>query len=144
MQGDITNQPTDRVKREAVRLAKETTLVGVIDPVLAFNIGFDAGVEYARSADTGEAMPIDAVLFCPKCKEQHIDEANPLTCEDCGAHEGAHGTGFDNGTCPRFNPWLNPPHKKHRCHKCNHVWKAASVPTNGVDSIAPPSKQEGE
>lgn len=53
----------------------------------------------------------DVVLFCPKCKEQHIDESET------------------NGT------WKNPPHKKHLCHFCGNIWKAANIHTNGVKEI---------
>jgi rubrerythrin len=75
--------------------------------------------------------PEDAILFCPNCKTQHIDKAEPDVCELCGIDVDAH----DATGCDEFKAWLNPPHKKHRCHECNHVWRAANVPTNGVASL---------
>lgn len=54
------------------------------------------------------ASPVDAVLFCPACKAQHIDAPEP-----------------ENG-------WTNPPHKSHLCHACGAIWRPADVPTNGV------------
>jgi hypothetical protein len=99
------------------------------------------------------ATPIDAILFCPECKFQHVDKAEPDKCESCGHSRANHYTGepaedpHDEGTacadcdldgrfekCISYKAWLNPPHKKHRCHNCNLVWKAANVPTNGVES----------
>ena len=52
--------------------------------------------------------PIDVLLFCPSCKGQHVDAPEPE------------------------NDWTNPPHRKHLCHVCGNIWKAAEVPTNGV------------
>lgn len=57
---------------------------------------------------TGE-VPLDIILFCPKCHKQHIDapdERTPL--------------------------WTNPPHKKHLCHYCGELFKPANVCTNGI------------
>lgn len=80
---------------------------------------------------------VDVVLFCPKCKKQHIDKAVPEVCESCGHPEAAHmKTGCwvgRNCPCVSFVAWLNPPHKSHRCNWCNVVWRAADVPTNGVE-----------
>lgn len=53
--------------------------------------------------------PIDMVLYCPSCGLQHIDKA----CDG----------------------WGNPPHRSHLCHGCNHVWRPADVPTNGVAAV---------
>ena len=93
--------------------------------------------------------PVDLELFCPQCGEQHIDKAEPDVCQDCG-HEDAHhfnagernvcGGGEWDGDihsdtgckCDGFIAWLNPPHKSHRCHSCNHVWRPFDYPTNGV------------
>lgn len=83
--------------------------------------------------------PIDMILFCPKCHEQHIDAPEPDNCKNCGAvsyfHTAPPQAKRANGACDNFEPWLNAPHKKHRCHNCNHVFKPANVATNGVESL---------
>jgi len=65
----------------------------------------------ALQAALSVQAPIDMVLFCPKCGEQHIDAAK----------------GEWNGEA-----WTNPPHRSHLCHACGHIWRPADVPTNGV------------
>jgi hypothetical protein len=57
------------------------------------------------------ADPIPMVLYCPRCDTQHIDAPEP-----------------EKG-------WTNPPHKSHLCHGCGLVWRPASVPTTGVESV---------
>jgi hypothetical protein len=88
--------------------------------------------------------PIDMILYCPKCDLQHIDEAKPESCESCGHLEVEHvcddipfgrNCNFYDCDCPEFVAWLNPPHKKHRCVECHHVWKPALIPTNGVTAL---------
>jgi hypothetical protein len=76
----------------------------------------------------------DAVLFCPECGTQHIDKAKPDVCESCGHHQKHHFSVCNRPDCKcgDFTAWLNPPHKKHRCAVCNHVWKPFDYPTNGV------------
>ncbi len=93
---------------------------------------------------------IDILLYCPNCAEQHIDNAEPNICQDCGHSKDMHnekecrwsredGGGMSGKLrsiefchCEKFNPWLNPPHKSHRCHSCNWVWRPSDVATNGV------------
>lgn len=107
------------------------------DAKAVLNDAYKLGEEIVRRWNENkpsEVKPIDVVLFCPNCYYQHIDEANPLSCQECGAGKDDHNN-QDNGTCPEFAPWLNPPHKKHRCYICNHVWRPANVPTNGVKEI---------
>lgn len=58
-----------------------------------------------------ELAPINMLLFCPACGEQHIDMPDLV--------EG----------------WDNPPHKTHRCEHCRHLWRPCDLPTNGVDTI---------
>ena len=84
---------------------------------------------------------VDVVLFCPRCKFQHIDKAEPDICQECGHaayfHQGPQKIclGHINAACncQSFVAWLNPPHKSHRCSNCNTVWRPADVPTNGVE-----------
>ena len=56
-----------------------------------------------------ERAPVDMLLYCPECEVQHIDEP-----------KGA---------------WTNPPHKKHLCLNCGHLWKPFDYNTNGVRSL---------
>lgn len=58
---------------------------------------------------TTENTPIDMLIFCPVCGEQHIDEPD--------------------------GDWTNPPHKSHLCLSCKAVWRISDVPTNGVEKI---------
>lgn len=55
-----------------------------------------------------ENMPIDMILYCPACHEQHIDEPQPE------------------------KHWTNPPHREHQCQCCDFKWKPSNHPTNGV------------
>lgn len=63
--------------------------------------------------------PIDMILLCPSCGDQHIDSASPPD-------------------------WTNPPHRSHRCWKCGHVWRPADVATNGVVAITTKGKEDDE
>lgn len=66
--------------------------------------------------------PIDMVLHCPKCGEQHIDAPEPHeACENEPKRPGG--------------LWNNPPHRSHLCHGCGHIWRPADVPTNGVAAV---------
>jgi hypothetical protein len=85
---------------------------------------------------TLDEKPVDLLLFCPRCGHQHVDEARPHVCETCGKGQNACG-------CVTFTAWLNPPHKSHRCEACNHVWRPADVPTNGVAAIQTKGKNDG-
>lgn len=93
--------------------------------------------------------PVDMLLFCPKCFEQHVDKAEPDICQDCGHTKDAHGFKSGCGThkmdcqCDVFTAWLNPPHKSHRCTECNHVWRPADVPTNGVQKLETSGRADG-
>jgi len=70
-------------------------------------------------AEAGEETPIDMVLFCPRCGEQHIDAPDERTPD-----------------------WTNPPHKSHLCHACGCIWRPADVPTNGVAAIRTKGKND--
>lgn len=65
--------------------------------------------------------PIDMVLHCPDCGQQHIDSSEQSVEHDFGAVE--------------FPAWDNPPHRSHLCHYCGCIWRPADVPTNGVKTI---------
>ena len=72
------------------------------------------------------AEPIDMVLHCPACGNQHID-----------APETEPGL-------PSICVWENPPHRSHLCHFCGHVWRPADVPTNGVAAVKTHGKNDSE
>jgi len=94
---------------------------------------------------TPATCPEDRILYCPHCGVQHIDAANPDICEDCGYPEDNHGN--DTFNCPKFNPWMNPPHKKHRCKiedgGCNEIFKPEDYPTNGVKELTTTTPADG-
>lgn len=54
-----------------------------------------------------------AILFCPECGAKHVDEPEP-------------GRG-----------WTNPPHRKHLCHSCGHLWRPFDHDTYGVHHVTP-------
>jgi hypothetical protein len=116
--------------------------IGDIDPRLAYDAGWQLATDYSQpDGETNE--PLDVILFCPECQLQHIDKAEPDVCENCGHLERNHDFGGNfHGCCHcvKFTAWLNPSHKKHRCASCNHVWKAANVPTNGVSALGGETK----
>lgn len=64
--------------------------------------------------------PINMILHCPACHEQHIDAAS----------EG----------------WVNPPHRSHLCANpgCQTIWRPADVPTNGVAAIKTRGRLDSE
>lgn len=65
-----------------------------------------------------EQQPIDLIIFCPRCGNQHIDQEQP-----------------EKG-------WNNPPHKSHQCHFCHFIWRVADVPTNGVAYLETAGKSD--
>lgn len=93
------------------------------------DMGYRWLADYEDLAAGLPAAPLDIVVFCPKCGVQHIDAPEPDKCETCGMSDD-HG-----GADHTFKAWLNPPHKTHRCHNCNHKFRPANVPTNGVATL---------
>lgn len=61
---------------------------------------------------------VDMVLYCPRCRGQHVDRADPQA------------------------GWTNPPHRSHLCRYCGCVWRPADVPTNGVVAIATAGRED--
>jgi hypothetical protein len=70
------------------------------------------GIQAQLDAVTRGAAPIPMILYCPICGAQHVDAPEPE------------------------NNWSNPPHKSHKCHCCESIWRPADVCTVGVDRIA--------
>lgn len=56
------------------------------------------------SLESEAAKPIPMLLWCPECRERHIDEGE----------------------------FANKPHHTHACQHCGHVWRPAIVDTLGV------------
>lgn len=87
--------------------------------------------------------PIDMILYCPNCGEQHVDKDNheELTIK-------AAELGVDREGDRAYSDWLeehewnNPPHRSHLCHACGCIWRPADVPTNGVASIQTEGKAD--
>lgn len=83
----------------------------------------EKGTYYLRGeVDALLATPIPMILFCPSCGLQHIDGPD-------GRKAPAVGPGID------VVSWTNPPHRSHLCNGCEHIWRPADVPTNGVASL---------
>jgi rubrerythrin len=90
--------------------------------------------------------PVDMLLFCPNCGQRHVDEAKPDVCETCGGEKDdfPRNEGALICTCEAFTAWLNPLHKSHRCNFCNHVFRPADVPTNGVAALKTKGERDGD
>ena len=81
----------------------------------------------ARAAIQVDDTPLDAVLHCPVCHLQHIDE--PEHERDMDVCEGPEVVDTV------IVGWDNPPHRSHLCHGCGHIWRPLDVPTNGVQAL---------
>lgn len=78
--------------------------------------------------------PLDEVLFCPKCHEQHIDRPE----SDLEYEARLEKAQWDDGSIR--DKWTNPPHHVHECQHCHHKWQHAEHNTNGVLFLQNPSK----
>ncbi len=85
------------------------------------------------------AAPIDMVLHCPYCHEQHIDKAGPptymgreITVSEYNGLLREAAVGGVMGVSGLKAEWKNPPHKSHLCAFCGCIWRPADVCTNGV------------
>jgi hypothetical protein len=85
-----------------------------------------------RAPESRAAEPVPMILHCPECHFQHVDKATPDVCEKCGHDEEDHP---NDDECQGFVAWLNPPHRKHRCHRCGHLWRPALIATTGVAEL---------
>lgn len=82
-------------------------------------------IQFARDS----ATPIDMVLHCPKCGEQHIDEPEqPPAADLCAGNPE--------------DVWTNPPHRSHLCKHCGFIWRPADVATNGVAAVKTRGKDD--
>jgi hypothetical protein len=94
--------------------------------------------EEAQSALHGDAIiPLDMVLYCPRCGKQHIDKDNSEELRIEAAERGIDREGDrELEQWLEEREWLNPPHRSHLCHFCKCIWRPADFPTNGVASIS--------
>ncbi|WP_175836996.1 hypothetical protein [Burkholderia anthina] len=76
-----------------------------------------------------QPKPLDMLLFCPKCGEQHFDKEEWVR----DPHDIEQG---------QMRVWGNPPHRSHLCHACETIWRPADVPTNGVAAIQTSGKND--
>ena len=79
---------------------------------------------HCRCGGSSPAPPINMVLFCPACGVQHIDAPEKGELISGGPNAGRVRRG-----------WTNLPHKSHLCASCDHIWRPADVPTNGVAAV---------
>lgn len=141
----ITNNKRDEVRDKFVEYAsrhyaESNVRIDANMLKVALLDGFENG--FAAGAAGGEPVPM--LLFCPRCFEQHVDDAMPDVCELCGLSLAEHpAVGTVPSACFVFTAWLNPPHKSHRCNSCNHVWRPADVPTEGVQAINSKGERDG-
>lgn len=89
--------------------------------------------------------PIDMVLHCPACGEQHIDAPDEVPgqpiLKSASTTEHPHKM-MQVGTYTAQGEWTNPPHRSHLCHGCGHIWRPADVPTNGVSAAKTKGKAD--
>lgn len=87
--------------------------------------------------------PVDMILHCPQCHQQHIDEAKVST-PDFDSMPDDPGFREEHPDWPacveamrkwQADNWTNPPHRKHLCAHCGCEWTPANVPTNGVAAL---------
>jgi hypothetical protein len=69
------------------------------------------GIVFHPNRVTCDIIPIDMIIYCPKCKFQHVDRPAPEI------------------------EWFNPIHKSHLCSSCLTIFRTADVYTNGVHTI---------
>lgn len=86
--------------------------------------------------EEAETKPIDMVLYCPNCGEQHVDAPEGPSQRPGDSPEVALGMALLDGA------WTNPPHRSHLCHSCGTIWRPADVPTNGVTEIKTQGKAD--
>jgi hypothetical protein len=98
------------------------------------SIYLDFCVDINRLAALAQAapaqVPIDMVLHCPACGQQHIDAPEEEEYED------------RSGQLRMKCDWMNPPHRSHLCHGCGNIWRPADVPTNGVEAVKTKGKAD--
>jgi hypothetical protein len=79
--------------------------------------------------------PIDMVLHCPACGDQHIDRDESPSDREWAAQSAGNR---------EVQYWTNPPHRSHLCRGCGHIWRPADVPTNGVAAVKTAGKSDSE
>jgi len=103
---------------------------------------FDLPTAFDKGYAAAFTKPLDMLIFCPNCGMQHVDLPKLDICSNCRIDVDAH----DGAGCDTFTPWLNPPHKSHKCRTedngCGLIFRIADVPTNGVAQIKTKGKDD--
>ncbi len=104
----------------------------------SFDAGYTAGITdglQEAASPVAASEPIDMMLHCPKCGMQHVDGPE-------GQFYPGHTAEESVEVNKHYGLWTNPPHKSHLCHGCEHIWRPADVPTNGVAAITTKGKAD--
>ena len=117
---DVERSIMDRARAEGFKGTLAERLQELNWSIIPAFIGSPAGSE-----------PVDMLLFCPKCGQQHVDEPETTTHIKDGIPESAEVT------------WTNPPHRSHKCYYCNHIWRPADVATSGVAELKTKGQNDG-
>lgn len=95
-----------------------------------------AGDHYQHARDLARAVdvmfppePVPMLLFCPKCRTQHIDRDERTDTLISGV------IGED---------WSTKPHRSHLCSGCGFVWRPSDVPTVGVKQLETRGQNDGD
>jgi len=67
---------------------------------------------------TNEPLPTPLLMFCPRCREQHVDRSTA--------------------------DWANPPHATHKCEHCGLLWRPSNHHTTGVAHLEATEEQHVE
>lgn len=71
----------------------------------------DCPVCELSKTSSARGVPIDMLMFCPRCKLMHVDAPNET------------------------QGWTNPPHATHTCQGCGLLWRPSNALTNGVAGL---------
>lgn len=105
---ELTSQLNDVIRQILVRENYDFHFATLEQRVIVENRMFIARMEvWQKFHESQHLTPVSMILFCPYCRRQHVDEGE----------------------------WVTRAHSSHACVYCNHVWRAADVPTVGVDEI---------
>ncbi len=89
-------------------MALRQIIRGVIgDPriPMAIQADIDQALHNIEDIPTSGLPPVPTILFCPRCKAQHVDEGEWATTHH---------------------------HRTHLCAKCSHKWRPYEYPTIGI------------
>lgn len=102
----MSNRIDDEVKQKLISMGDG--LEKLADSMVGVSTAVTRVTEGLIKLSHALEKPVDMILYCPECGTQHIDKPDPSM------------------------NWLNPPHRKHLCLYCGHLWKPSYMNTNGV------------